>query len=63
LSPGCFPNGAAATELNHTNANGKKYGAVAYTEPLTEKQINSYELNYIDPIREMNDVECWMINN
>lgn len=62
-SPGCFPRGTVAVEHNHVNHKGRKFGAVAYSEPLKENQIKSYELEPIDPIRELNDVEIYHLTN
>lgn len=63
ISPGCFPRGPVATEHNHINYKGRKFGAVAYDEPLTEQQVSSYELVAIDPLRDMNDVELYLYEN
>lgn len=59
ISPGCYPAKPMAVEKDHVNFKGFNFGAVAYSKPLTEKQIKSYELNAIDPLREMNDVEIY----
>ena len=59
VSPGCFPRGTVAVEHNHINYKGRKYGAVAYLEPLANEQIKSYELNPVCKIRELNDIEIW----
>ena len=63
ISPVCFPRGAVAVEHNHINYKGKKYGAVAYLEPLKDDKIKSYELEPIDPLRELNDVEIYYLTN
>lgn len=58
ISPGCFPSKDwVATEHNHINYKGKKYGAVAYNRQLTEKEIKGYELNPIEPVRELYEFE------
>jgi len=58
ISPGCFPSkDCVATEHNHTNYKGRKYGAVAYNRQLTEKEIKSYELNPIEPVRDLHELE------
>jgi len=43
FSPGCQPKGYIAVKHNHG-----QFGAIAYKEPLTEKQIADYELNPLE---------------
>lgn len=57
LSVGTQPSKPAVSEPSHVNAEGKDYGAVAYIEPLTDKQIDDYELREIDPPRALYDYE------
>lgn len=41
-SPGCMPNGVIDSNLSFGI---KGYGAVGYKEPLSQKQIDDYELS------------------
>lgn len=49
------------SEPNHVNHKGREYGAVGYSEPLTEEQIADYELRPIASPRELFDYEIGAI--
>lgn len=42
-------------DLNHVNRNGFQYGAVAYNEPLTAKELYEYQLEpvHVDGLTEV----------
>lgn len=49
------PKGYVSEDLNHVNRNGFQYGAVAYSEPLTTKELYEYQLEpvHIDGLTEV----------
>lgn len=64
ISPGAFPRkDFVANEHSHVNYKGKNFGAVAYSRPLTEKEIADYELVPTGSVRELHDFEIWSVNN
>ena len=63
VSPGSYPRGAFTTDLHHVNYKGNDYGAVAYAAPLTEKQVDDYELRKIEPPRDLYDFEEYLLKS
>lgn len=59
ISPGAFPKGAIASEHEHVNHKGHRYGAVAYNDELSKEDIANYELAAIAAPRELYDFEEW----
>ena len=61
VSPGAFPKGAVTSDHDHTNSRGFKFGAVAYSSPLSDNQIENYELKEIEAPRELYDFEKYLL--
>ena len=45
--------GWVTSDLEHINVKGKEFGAVMYNRPLTEQEIEDYELRPIEAPREL----------